>query len=62
MQRRRDSPKIETVGDLLNGIEERGLLKVGKVKVRNHSGCTTNDLTRHIKAYINREEDKNSVS
>ena len=46
------------VGDsILNGIEERGLSKKHRVRVRPHSVANSEDLTDHIKPIIRRKPD-----
>ena len=49
---------ITVVGDsILNGIEEKGLSKKHRVRVRPHSGANSEDLTDHIKPIIRRKPD-----
>ena len=56
-----ESPRklnITVVGDsILNGIEEKGLSKKHRVRVRPHSGANSEDLTDHIKPIIRRKPD-----
>ena len=49
---------ITVVGDsILNGIEEKGLSKRHRVRVRPHPGANSEDLTDHIKPIIRRKPD-----
>ena len=49
---------MEIVGDsMLNSLDERGLQKRHHVKIRNHSGATSQDILDHIKPIIRRKPD-----
>ena len=60
-KRRSETKKeyVEIVGDsMINGIEERGLAKNKRVKVRKHPGATSEDIIDHLKPVIRKKPSK----
>ena len=53
-----ESKKVEIIGDsMLYGINEKGLCKGHKVKVRSYPGSTTEDICDYINPAIRRKPD-----